>query len=152
MTEIKAKVVKYDLRPHPNADVLSVAMVQGTGWQCIVKTDDAKDSDLGVYIPIDAEVDATMPEFTFLAPLAKNGKCRIKTIRLRGMISQGLLLPAPKDAKLGDDLTEALKVTRWEPPVNVHFAGDQIREPGVFARYTSITNIKYALSMFQDGE
>lgn len=151
MTEIKAKIVEFDLVPHENADLLSIALIRGSGWQCVVKTSDMLDKSLGLYIPIDAEVPVSNSMFSFLDKGA--GKpFRIKTIRLRGSLSQGLLLPAPEGAKLGDDLTEALGVTRWEPAIPTCLAGDMVREPGNFQKYTSIENYKNYPHIFQDGD
>jgi RNA ligase (TIGR02306 family) len=51
---------------------------------------------------------------------------RLKTIRLRGQISQGLLTPIPDgilDPKEGDDLTEALDIVKYEPPIPAQLAG-----------------------------
>lgn len=152
MTEIKAKVVQFELHPHPEADLLSIAIIDGTGWQCVVKTDDVVGKTLGVYIPIDAEILTDRPEFAFLAPKAKAGKFRIKTIRLRNRLSQGLLIPAPEGSVLGDDLTERLGVTRWEPPIPPALAGDMVREPGNFQKYTSIENYKNFPNVFQEGD
>lgn len=151
MTEIKAKVVEFDLFPHFNADALSVAKIRNTGWQCIVKTSDMVGRTLGVYIPIDALVNVTNEAFKFL----DKGECkpfRIKTIKLRGLLSQGLLIPAPEGAKLGDDLTEELEVTRWEPVIPALLAGDIVREPDNFQKYTSIENYKNFPNVFQEGD
>lgn len=152
MTEIKAKVVEFDLVPHKNADVLSIAMIKGSGWQCIVKTSDMIDKKLGVYIPIDAEVPVSNPIFAFLDKDKKGKPFRIRTIRLRGALSQGLLVPAPEGAILGDDFTETWGVTRWEPVIPTHLAGDMIREPGSFQKYTSIENYKNFPNVFLSGD
>lgn len=153
MTDIKAKVVEFELHPHPEADTLSIAIIKGTGWQCVVRTDDVVGKSLGVYIPIDAEVSVDVPQFSFLAAQAKRGKFRIKTIRLRNRLSQGLLIPAPENTKLGDDLTETLQITRWEPPViSALVGGDQIREPGNFQKYTSIENQKNFPNVFDSND
>ena len=153
MTEIQAKIVEFDLLPHPNADLLSIAKLRDKEWQCVVKTSDMIDRKLGVYIPIDALVPVANPAFAFLTGQAKaDGTFRIKTIRLRQQLSQGLLLPAPEGAQLGDDLTEALGVTRWEPVIPAHLAGDLIREPGNFQKYTSIENWKNFPNVFKEGD
>jgi len=50
----------------------------------------------------------------------------LKTIKLRGQISNGLLTPIPEgifDPKEGDDLTEALDVIKYEPPIPAQLAG-----------------------------
>lgn len=153
MTEIKAKVVEFDLLIHPDADLLSVAIIKGTGWQCVVKTTDLENKSLGVYISIDSEVPANRSEFASLAHKAKkDGKIRIKTVRIRQALSQGLLIPAPDGAKLGDDLTEVLGVTRWEPAIPAILSGNMIREPGNFQKYTSIENYKNFPNVFVEND
>lgn len=150
MTDIKVKVVEFDLHQHPDPEVkfLSVAKIRGTEWQCVVKTTDVANAKLGIYVPIDSEVKTTHPTFAFLDKKGTKKPLRIKTIRLRGQVSQGLLLPAPDNAVFGDDLTEALEVTRWEPAIPKHLAGDMVREPGNFQKYTSIENWKNYPNIF----
>jgi RNA ligase (TIGR02306 family) len=51
---------------------------------------------------------------------------RLKTIRLRGQISQGLLTAIPDgivDPKEGDDLTQSLDIVKYEPPIPAQLAG-----------------------------
>jgi RNA ligase (TIGR02306 family) len=150
MTDIKAKVVEFELNKHENADSLSIACIKDTGWQCIVRTVDFENVKLGVYFPIDSELDINRPEFKFLD---KNGKpARIKTIRLRGVLSQGLLLVAPEWAKLDDDLTEYYDVKRYEPPIPTSLRGGLVATPSNFKKYTSIDNAKNFKNMFEEGE
>lgn len=111
----KAEVVPVVLDPHPNADSLSIVKVYG--YQVCAKTEDWKDVGAAVYIVPDSLVDVRRPEFSFLAQDANtDGKARIKAKKLRGVVSYGLLVPAPAGAKLGDDLAEQLGVERYEPP------------------------------------
>lgn len=153
MTEIKAQVVEFDLLPHPNADVLSIAKIRNKEWQCVVKTSDMVGKSIGIYIPIDALVPTSKPEFSFLADKSKSdGTARIKTIRLRQKISQGLLINAPEGSVVGDDFTEALGVTRWEPAIPAMLAGDMVREPGNFQKYTSIENYKNFPNVFTEND
>lgn len=55
------------------------------------------------------------PEYDFL----KSRRYVVKTIKLRGQVSQGLVLPLavlpPGDYKIGDDVTEILGVTKYDP-------------------------------------
>lgn len=113
----RAEVVPVALRPHGNADSLSVVDVWG--YQCVVRTSDWAGIGKAVYLVPDSLVSVTRPEFAFLAtdPSAKaDGTYRIKARRLRGVVSQGLLVPAPADAEIGEDWAEKLGVTRYEPP------------------------------------
>jgi RNA ligase (TIGR02306 family) len=65
----------------------------------------------------DSVVDVRRPEFAFLAQDAKGDMtARIKARRLRGVVSYGLLVPAPAEAELGEDWAPRLGVTRYEPP------------------------------------
>lgn len=154
MTDIRAKIVEFDLHKHPDPEVnfLSIAKIRDKGWQCVVKTEDMKNAKYGIYIPIDAEVPTTHALFAFLDKKNTGKPFRIKTIRLRQALSQGLLLPAPDGAVLGDDLTDELGVVRWEPTVPKHLAGDMIREPGNFQKYTSIENWKNFPNVFSEND
>lgn len=154
MSEIKAKVVEFTLHPHPDPEVqfLSIAKVVGKEWQCVVKTTDMQDAKYGIHIPIDAEVPTIHPMFAFLDKKGNKKPFRIKTIRLRQQLSQGLLIPAPEGAILDEDWTERLGVTRWEPVIPKHLAGDMVREPGNFQKYTSIENWKNFPTVFSNGD
>lgn len=111
----KAEVVPVSLIKHPNADSLSIVEVFG-GYTCCVKTQDWLGIDKAVYIPPDSVVDASRSEFSFLVTQAKaDGKAKIKAKRLRGVVSFGLLIPAPPKASIGDDLTDFLGITHYNP-------------------------------------
>src|SRR5438128_12699518 len=103
----RVEVVPVKLRRHENADSLSIVDI--FGYTVCVRTADWKDGDFGAYIPPDSVVPDT-PEFAFLA-----GKTRIKAKRLRGVVSFGLLMPAPPGGKIGDDVAELMGVTHYEP-------------------------------------
>jgi RNA ligase (TIGR02306 family) len=111
----KAEVVPVVLEKHQDADKLSVVKVYG--YTCCCNTADWAGIDKGVFIVPDSLVDVRRPEFAFLAEQANaEGKARIKARRLRGVVSYGLLVPAPAGAQIGDDLAEQLGVERYEPP------------------------------------
>ena len=77
----------------PNADNISLATVDG--WECVVKKNEFVVGDWGIYF----EIDSMIPHKDWCNHLFKNQKdidrgfLRIKTIRLRGQISAGLMLP-----------------------------------------------------------
>lgn len=106
-----------DLQSIPNADRIEVATI--LGWQCVVKKGEFKIGDKCVYIEIDSLLPEDNPAFDFL----KNSKGhieRIRTIKLRGQISQGLALPMTvlkEDYAVGTDVTNVLKIKKWEPDV-----------------------------------
>lgn len=113
------------------ADAIEVATVGG--WKVVVKRGEHQVCDLVVF----CEIDSWIP--TELAPFLSKGKEprefngvkgeRLRTIRLRGQLSQGMLLPLsvlPDHAQSqfeGDDVTEVLGIQKWEPPIPVQLAG-----------------------------
>ena len=124
-----ASVVKIvDIQPISGADAIMVASVKG--WKVVVKKDEYKVGDLAVYYEIDSFL-PVRPQFEFLRKssfkrMGSTEGFRLKTIKLRGQISQGLLTPIPadiSDPKEGDDLTEALGIVKYEPPIPAQLAG-----------------------------
>jgi RNA ligase (TIGR02306 family) len=89
------------------ADLIEKATV--LGWEVVVKKGEYKIGDNCVYIQIDTCM-PPLPEYEFL----KERKYRVKTIKLKKQISQGLILPLPEGAwRVGDDLTDLLGVTKY---------------------------------------
>lgn len=137
MSRKLASVVRVDaLDPIPGADQIEVASV--LGWKCVVKKDTFRVGDLGVYMEIDS-VPPDEERYAFLwsktERLPRPRNYRIRTVRLRGQVSQGLLLPisdvvdensGPVALEVGKDLTDVLGVAKWEPP-SVDVGGSQAR-------------------------
>jgi len=103
------------IRPIENADKIEVAQV--LGWECVVKKNEYKVGELVVYIEIDSKV-PERPEFEFL----RERKFKVKTIKLRKQISQGLVVPLsvlPSKISIaeGIDVTEALGITSYEKQI-----------------------------------
>lgn len=103
--------------PHPNADSLEFAVLEGIDYQVIVRKDDYKSGDLVVYIEPDSIV-PDRPQYEFL-----NDK-RIRAVRLRGEYSMGLLVRASVDEMLeildaktpiGGDVSEIMGVKHYQP-------------------------------------
>ncbi|UOF79698.1 RNA ligase [Caudoviricetes sp.] len=81
-------------------------------YTCVVKKGEWKKGDLAAYIEPDYVV-PDVPSFAFL-----QGKRRIGAKRLRGVWSEGLLVRAPEGATAGQDVMDALGITRWESPAD----------------------------------
>ena len=100
------------LSPIEGADRIEVAQV--LGWKVVVKKGEFQVGDKVVYIEIDSKVPASNPYFAFL----QDRKYKVKTIKLRGQISQGLIVPIdvlPYGVyKIGDNVTEILGITKIE--------------------------------------
>jgi RNA ligase (TIGR02306 family) len=121
------------IEPIEGADAIEVAVVDG--WKVVVKKGEFAVDSLAVYIEIDSWVSHD------IAPFLSKGKEprefegvkgeRLRTVKLRGQISQGLLLPIPEDTIKGAgiliseglDLTEHLGILKWERPMNAQLAG-----------------------------
>ena len=101
------------LDPIPNADKIEKATI--LGWEVVVaKQESFKVNDLVVYIEVDSIV-PDRPEFEFL----KDRKFRIRTIKLKKQVSQGLVMPLSilpkKNYKEGDDVTAVLNIKKYDP-------------------------------------
>lgn len=109
------------LQAIPDAEAIEVASI--LGWKVVVKKGEFQVDDLVVYCEIDSVL-PEKPEFEFL----RNKKFRIKTIRLRGQISQGICFPLsvlPNDFEVAEDkeCTEELGIIKYEPPVPASLSG-----------------------------
>lgn len=132
-----------DIQPIGGADKIEVATV--LGWKVVVKKDEYKIEDLCTYVGIDT-VMPEKPEYEFLA---KN-KYRIRTIKLRQQLSQGLIIPAIKGYKEGDDVTDVIGVKKYEKPDNNPTA-DKPRMPKVWYKkwiYLFKFNVLYKVFPF----
>jgi RNA ligase (TIGR02306 family) len=134
-----ATIRKIDnIRPIVGADAIEAAVVGG--WTVVVKKDEFKVGDLAVYL----EIDSWVPHE--LAPFLSKGDGpsvfndirgeRLRTVKLRGQVSQGLLLPISILENLiyidgtkfqveeGADVSEFLSITKYEAPIPAQLAGD----------------------------
>jgi len=159
----QVEVVRVRLEPHPNADRLSVVRVYG--YQVCTASAEWRERPpagtdpetgesywLGAYVPPDSLVDVSVPAFAFLAPKAKSdGKARIKAVRLRGVQSFGLLVPAPGGAAEGDDVADVLKVEHYEPPLpgEAGSPGDRLFAGAESASAPAVDPPKYDLEAFR---
>lgn len=144
--------------PHANADKLEIVPVGG--WQAVVKKGQFRVGDRAIYIEPDYTVPTSRPEFSFLAKEGKD-RHRLKAVRLRGVLSFGLLLPLPDDvadAEVGECVMERLEIERYEPPMKAFRGGDDGQElseenwPAVYAPKFDVENLQNFSSIFEPGE
>ena len=131
MSRKLASVVEIEsCEPIPETERLSVVKMVGKGWQVVVGRDEFKKGDLCVYFEIDSYLDSKDERFAFLKDrclrkiVSKSGTVlregyKIKTIKLRGVVSQGLVMPVSafpeiEDPEVGDDVTLLLKVEHFD--------------------------------------
>ena len=113
----------WKIEPIEGADRIELAHV--LGWQCVVNKGQFQPMDIGVYFEIDSFL-PVRPEFEFMRASSYKKTdimgegFRLRTMRFRGQISQGLLLPLNQfpeisdDVEVGEDVSELLKVKKWE--------------------------------------
>lgn len=155
-----------DLLPHPNADRLEIAKIYD--WDVIVAKDQYKVGDPVIYVPIDSILPLELEMLLFPeGSKIKLHKSRVKSIKIRGSLSQGMLIN-PKEismlddmlipAVLDDNLAEALGITKFEPPASSVPNLMQTNQPTnpykvkEFKEYTDIEHGKYYDRVILDGE
>ena len=129
-----ATIRKIDtLRPIPGADAIECAVVGG--WTCVVKKGEYTAGDLAVYCEIDSFIPtAIAPFLTKPGHYAKTYEGvegeRLRTMKLRGQLSQGLLLPTNIGGicvlglEVGMDVSAILGITKYEAPIPAELSGE----------------------------
>lgn len=153
MSNVERKLVTFrqvsDIKPIEGADAIELAIVDS--WQCVVKKGTFKQGDVAVYFEIDSFLPVE-PRYEFLrkgcfkSTTFLGDGFRIRTIKLRGEISQGLLLPLSDfdfykeseftwkytdsagnqhyiDPLSDQDLSQILGVQKWEKPLPASLSG-----------------------------
>lgn len=115
MSKLIIEIVKINsLKKHPNADKLEIATIKG--WECIVQKGKFTVNSLCIFVPPDSIIPINLIEKYKLEFLKKDG--RVKTVKLRGVISEGLILDIPEGCKKREGLNVAnlMGITHWEQP------------------------------------
>lgn len=153
--EVKIREITRLLN-HPNADRLELAGIGG--YLSVVQKGIHKNGDMIVYVPEDSVfTDMTIPTAlgidTYLTGKEKN---RVKSMRLRGCLSQGIVLPwrvvaavlyekglesELENYYVGKDVAEKLGIVKYEEPIPIEMAGEARPWP-TFVRKYDIENIK----------
>lgn len=159
--DITRKLVSFrvvsELLEIPGADNIEVALIDG--WQCIVKKGDLIPGQRVIYFEIDSLI-PVMEDFEFLRKYAYVSKSwmqdslglsegfRIRTIKLRGQVSNGLVIKVPKMLEDKDDdfdLTAHYGVVKYEAPAsvfNITFTGGKSSKFPNFIPKTGETRIQ----------
>lgn len=150
----KATIRTIDsLYPIPNADLIELATVDG--WHCVVKKGEFEVGQSIVYIEADSILPPE-PQFEFMAKT----NYRVKTIRLRGQVSQGLVFPMTilggGSYPIGEDVSQVLGVKKYLPPVRQsnNYGSPKGNFPG-FLRKTdeeNLQNMKWVIGLMTGTE
>lgn len=168
MSSLNVEVVKVDnVVSHPNAHSLDIAIIGG--WEVVVRKGLFEQGSLGVYFPIDSKLPSGLESYLF-PPDSKIilDEGRIKTIKIRQQVSQGLLVPCEEIEgylapsydmvlKEGTQLTDRLGVTKWEPkgtPLQFipNFPRKNSTNNSNFTRFTDIEHLQNLINLFENGE
>jgi len=156
----KVEVVKIKkILDHPNADKMKIVKIWG--FTCCVGLNQFKEGDLVAYLQPDSIVPPTK-EYVFLNKGESlddfpERRRRITVKKLRGVISQGLLMPAPEGSKEGDDVAEIMNITHYEPApfskgkgggkIN---SGEQDKTPEGYYPHYDVDNFNRYMNVFEE--
>lgn len=130
------------LKPIPNADNIECAEV--LGWELVVRKGDFKINDQIIYVETDAIL-PDLPPFEFL----RSKKFRIKIVKLRGQVSMGIIFPLSilkeidpsfdlASIKLGQDVTEALQIVKYDPELESDVASVQEKKSWIANKWSFV--------------
>jgi RNA ligase (TIGR02306 family) len=154
-----------EVLPHDNAERLEIVKIYD--WLVVTGKGNFNPGDQVVYIPVDSILPPEVEDFLFpMTSKIKLSKHRVRSIKIRGHISQGMVVDPQDFAKLGksldayhdeDDLAEYLGITKYEPPdcalpQNLQVKKKPKKGNPNFTKYTDIENFKWYDRVFQDGE
>lgn len=121
----------HNIVPIENADAIELAQIDG--WQAVIKKGEYQVNDLVVYLEVDSWVPHELTPFLSKGkePREFNGVKgeRLRTVKLRGALSQGLILPYATLGRIaaeGENVSEELGIQKWEVPIPVQLTG-QVR-------------------------
>lgn len=141
-----------------NADRIQLADIDG--WQSVIKKNEFSVGDIGVYFEIDSFLSADDSRFNFLEKIKRTWEghvgYRIKTIKLKKQISQGLLLPLSMfpeivDPQFDTDYSELLNVLKWEAAAGVSLYSDAAGFFPSFIPKTSAERVQNSLRYYEDA-
>lgn len=167
MSTFEVTLETIEVLPHPNADALELARVGG--YKSVIPKGKYKTGDTVIYIPEQAVLPQELVSFLGLeGKLSGSDKNRVKPVRLRGELSQGIVMSVEDAVSYVDkyfpnsntiefnvsnngDWQTALGIVKWIPPIPAEMAGQVIHVNSI-VKWPDIENIKKHPDMFEPGE
>ncbi|MEE1752493.1 RNA ligase (ATP) [Streptomyces sp. SP18CS02] len=158
MSTLRVTAEPLTIHEHPNADALELAQV-GL-YRAVVAKGAYRTGDIALYIPEQAVLPAALvAELGLTGRLAGRASDRVKAVRLRGELSQGIVCRplALKDVDLaraaaeGTDFAALLGITKWVAPIPTTMSGEVEAAPGLLP-WVDIENIQRYPAVFEPGE
>ncbi|WP_406259153.1 RNA ligase (ATP) [Streptomyces sp. JL3001] len=158
MSTLRVTAEVLTVHEHPNADALELAQV-GL-YRAVVAKGAYRSGEAAVYIPEQAVLPAGLiEELGLTGRLAGSASDRVKAVRLRGELSQGIVcrpkalgdVDLTRAAAEGTDFAELLGITKWVPPIPPTMSGDVESAPDLLP-WVDIENIQRYPDIFTPGE
>ncbi|WP_371581367.1 RNA ligase (ATP) [Streptomyces sp. NBC_01314] len=158
MSTLRVTAEVLTIHEHPNADALELAQV-GL-YRAVVAKGVYRTGDTAVYVPEQSVLPAALiEELGLTGRLAGSRSDRVKAVRLRGELSQGIVCRprALADVDLtaavtdGTDFAERLGIVKWAPPIPPTMNGEVESAPDLLP-WVDIENIQRYPDIFTPGE
>jgi len=180
MSSFECPVVKINSVDNiANADLIESVNI--LGYRSVVKKNSFPVNSYAVYIPEGSIVpDWILQKLELVGKLAGPHRNRVKAVRIKQILSQGILYPVNQNAEghmtvdfpanlisgneglegaddarirvaLGDDVAAMLGITKWEPEIPAHMAGQVANIHGKTKGY-DIENLKKYPNVMREGE
>jgi RNA ligase (TIGR02306 family) len=158
MSTLRVTAEQLTIHSHDNADALELAQV-GL-YRAVVAKGQYRTGDWALYIPEGSLLPAELiEELGLTGKLAGSAKNRVRAVRLRGELSQGIVCrpQAVDGVDLADasaesrDFAAELGVTKWVPPIPVHMTGEMVPAPDLIP-WIEIEDVKRYPGIFEPGE
>ncbi|TQJ47970.1 RNA ligase (ATP) [Streptomyces sp. NBC_00080] len=158
MSTLRVTAEVLTVHEHPNADALELAQV-GL-YRAVVAKGAYRTGEAALYIPEQSVLPTGLvEELGLTGRLAGSGSDRVKAVRLRGELSQGIVCrpEALADVDLalaaaeGTDFAERLGIVKWVPPIPPTMSGDVEAAPDLLS-WVDIENIQRYPGIFEPGE
>lgn len=169
MSTFTVPVVRINaIEPIEGADAIELAVIGD--YRSVIRKGQYQLGDLAVYIPEQAILpDELIKELGLEGKLAGSGHNRVKAVKLRGMLSQGILYPIVYDApsashtlkcedgcytfvKEGDNVADDLGIVKWDPPIPTHLSGEVYNAGRELTVAYDIENFKKFPATLVEGE
>jgi len=154
---MKVATLEYikQVYPHPNADKMDIAVVKG--WKVCIKKNEYKVGDLCIYVNTDTELKDCV-QYEFL----RNKNFRIKAIKLRGQLSEGIIFPTSllkefgystivlEENIEGTDVSQYIGAKHYEKPIPTSLAGKIVGHLPSFLKKTDEENLENVADVLQE--
>ncbi|MET7703728.1 RNA ligase (ATP) [Streptomyces sp. NPDC005485] len=158
MSTLRVTAEVLTIHEHPNADALELAQV-GL-YRAVVAKGAYRTGETAVYIPEQAVLPAPLvEELGLTGRLAGSRSDRVRAVRLRGELSQGIVcrpkaladVDLARAAEDGADFAEALGIVKWVPPIPPTMNGEVEVAPDLLP-WVDMENIQRYPDIFTPGE